>query len=176
MTPPSLPANSKAESVTLPASRVSIQVEPFDPAEALHCLRCKPSGEPDPSIGAIASFIGLVREFNQGDDVQALELEHYPGMTEKVIEGILDEALKRLPLNALHVIHRVGPLSPTDLIVWVGAASAHREAALQSCAFVMDYLKTKAPFWKKEESKTGSSWVDARQADETALYKWRVDK
>lgn len=175
MTIPSLPANSKAEGLAVPFSRVSIQVEPFDPAEALHRLRCKSTGELDPSIGAIASFIGLVREFNQGDDVQALELEHYPGMTEKVIEGILDETLNRWPLNSLHVIHRVGPLLPTDLIVWVGAASAHREAALQACAFVMDFLKTKAPFWKKEQTSKGQAhWVKDRDSDYAAADRWKL--
>lgn len=156
-------------------SSVRIQCEPFDPAQALHVLRCNASGEPDPSIGALASFIGLVREFNEGDDVQALELEHYPGMTEKVIEDILRQATERWPLNAIHVIHRVGSLTPTDFIVWVGAASAHREAALQACAFVMDFLKTNAPFWKKEKRADGQMrWVSDRASDYLAADRWKA--
>ena len=156
-------------------SKVCIQSEPFDPAEALDALRYNDKGEPDPSIGALASFIGLVREFNEGDDVQALELEHYPGMTEKVIEDILRQANERWPLNAIHVIHRVGLMTPTDLIVWVGAASAHREAALQACAFVMDFLKTNAPFWKKEKRADGQiRWVSDRKSDYLAADRWKV--
>ena len=156
-------------------SSVRIQSEPFDPAQALHALRCNDKGEPDPSIGALASFIGLVREFNEGDDVQALELEHYPGMTEKVIEDILRQAKERWPLNAICVIHRVGPLTPTDFIVWVGAASAHREAALQACAFVMDFLKTNAPFWKKEKRADGQMrWVSDRASDYLAADRWKA--
>lgn len=156
-------------------SSVCIQSEPFDPALALQALRCNERGELDPSVGAVASFIGLVREFNEGDDVQALELEHYPGMTEKTIQGILDQAANRWPLNAIHVIHRVGPLVPTDLIVWVGAASAHREAALQACAFVMDFLKTNAPFWKKERKTDGQlRWVSDRASDYLAADRWKA--
>ena len=152
-----------------------IQAEPFDPALALNALRCNERGELDPSVGAVASFIGLVREFNEGDDVQALELEHYPGMTEKTIQDILDQAANRWPLNAIHVTHRVGPLVPTDLIVWVGAASAHREAALQACAFVMDFLKTNAPFWKKERKTDGQlHWVSDRASDYLAADRWKT--
>ncbi|MEK9812683.1 MAG: molybdenum cofactor biosynthesis protein MoaE [Bordetella sp.] len=156
-------------------SSVCIQAEPFDPALALHALRCNERGELDPSVGAVASFIGLVREFNEGDDVQALELEHYPGMTEKTIQDILEQAAKRWPLNVIHVTHRVGPLVPTDLIVWVGAASAHREAALQACAFVMDFLKTNAPFWKKERKMDGQlRWVSDRASDYLAADRWKA--
>ncbi len=156
-------------------SSVCIQEEPFDPELALHALRCNERGELDPSVGAIASFIGLVREFNEGDDVKALELEHYPGMTEKTIQDILEQAARRWPLNAIHVTHRVGPLVPTDLIVWVGAASAHREAALQACAFVMDFLKTNAPFWKKERKTDGQlRWVSDRASDYLAADRWKA--
>jgi molybdopterin synthase catalytic subunit len=168
-------ASSPENAVNAPRLKVCIQTEPFDPGQALHALRCNQSGELDPSIGAVASFIGLVREFNEGDDVTTLELEHYPGMTEKVIEGILDQALERWPLYAVHVVHRVGPLAPTDLIVWVGAASAHREAALQACAFVMDFLKTNAPFWKKERKADGKArWVSDRASDYLAADRWKT--
>jgi molybdopterin synthase catalytic subunit len=121
----------------------------------------------------MASFVGLVRDMNEGDAVAVLELEHYPGMTEKTINAILDEACRRWSLQAIRVIHRIGRLQPTDQIVWVGAASAHREAALQACAFVMDFLKTQAPFWKKEATPKGPRWVEARSSDETAAERWK---
>lgn len=154
------------------ALRVRIQTEDFDLGEELRALRCLPSGALNPAIGAVASFVGLVRDMNEGDAVAVLELEHYPGMTEKTIAAILDEACRRWPLQAIRVIHRVGPLRPTDQIVWVGTASAHREAALEACAFVMDFLKTRAPFWKKEATPQGPRWVEARASDDAAAERW----
>ena len=127
-------------------------------------------------VGAVVMFAGIVRDMAKDPQLIAMTLEHYPGMTEQEIENIILQAEARWPLQGVRVIHRVGRLLPQENIVFVGTASAHRAAAFESAAFIMDYLKTNAPFWKKEESKTGSSWVDARQADETALYKWRVDK
>jgi len=155
------------------ALRVRIQTEDFDLGEELRALRSLPSGDLNPAIGAVASFVGLVRDINEGDAVAVLELEHYPGMTEKTIEAILDQASSRWPLQAIRVIHRVGRLHPTDQIVWVGAASAHREAALQACAFLMDFLKTQAPFWKKEATPQGPRWVEARASDDAAAERWK---
>ncbi|MGB0720891.1 MAG: molybdopterin synthase catalytic subunit MoaE [Gammaproteobacteria bacterium] len=126
----------------------------------------------DAGIGAIASFVGVVRELNDGVGVNALELEHYPGMTEKVIEGIVDEARSRWPLNSALVVHRVGLLRPTDPIVLVICTSAHRAAAFESCAFIMDFLKTRAPFWKKESTPDGARWVEARDSDSAAARGW----
>jgi len=127
-------------------------------------------------VGAVVMFAGIVRDTAKDPQLNAMTLEHYPGMTEQEIENIILQAEARWPLQGVRVIHRVGRLLPEENIVFVGTASAHRAAAFESAAFIMDYLKTKAPFWKKEESKTGSAWVDARQADETALHKWRVDE
>ena len=127
-------------------------------------------------VGAVVMFAGIVRDMAKDPQLVAMTLEHYPGMTEQEIENIILQAEARWPLQGVRVIHRVGRLLPQENIVFVGTASAHREAAFESAAFIMDYLKTNAPFWKKEESKTGSSWVGSRQADEAALYKWRVDK
>ena len=127
-------------------------------------------------VGAVVMFAGIVRDTAKDPQLIAMTLEHYPGMTEQEIEKIILQAEARWPLQGVRVIHRVGRLLPQENIVFVGTASAHREAAFESAAFIMDYLKTNAPFWKKEENKTGSAWVDARQADETALHKWREDK
>ena len=127
-------------------------------------------------VGAVVMFAGIVRDMAKDPQLIAMKLEHYPGMTEQEIENIILQAEARWPLQEVRVIHRVGRLLPQENIVFVGTASAHREAAFESAAFIMDYLKTNAPFSKKEESKTGSAWVDARQTDETALHKWRLDK
>lgn len=124
-------------------------------------------------VGAVVIFAGIVRDTAGNPELQAMTLEHYPGMTEKEIESITEQARARWPLLGVRVIHRVGRLLPEENIVFVGCASAHRSAAFESAAFIMDYLKTKAPFWKKEETATGASWVDAREADEAALAKWR---
>ncbi len=124
-------------------------------------------------VGAIVTFTGIVRDHADNPDLKAMTLEHYPGMTEEQILLIVNEAQKRWPVTGIRVIHRVGRLAPLDNIVFVGTASAHRQAAFDSAAFVMDYLKTKAPFWKKEETSEGEKWVDARLSDDAALKKWK---
>ena len=124
-------------------------------------------------VGAVVIFAGIVRDSAENPELRAMTLEYYPGMTEQEIEAILEQAKARWPLQGMRVIHRVGRLLPEENIVFVGTASAHRGAAFESAAFIMDYLKTKAPFWKKEETATGASWVDARIADEAALLKWQ---
>ena len=155
---------------------IRIQAEIFDPGEELRALR---SGRTD--IGAVASFEGLCRDHNaalagQGEQaVQALELEHYPGMTERSIARMVREAQQRWPLQAVTVIHRIGLMLPGDPIVFVAVASAHRLAAFEACAFLMDYLKTQAPFWKKETTPSGAHWVDAREADDAALARWGIE-
>jgi molybdopterin synthase catalytic subunit len=123
--------------------------------------------------GAVVTFIGKVRDFNQGDSVQGLSLEHYPGMTEKALADIIEQARSRWPLLKVRVIHRVGDLELGDQIVFVGVSSAHRQAAFESCEFIMDFLKTKAPFWKKEQVNDNSRWVDAREADNKATERWQ---
>ena len=122
--------------------------------------------------GGVASFVGYVRDTNQGDTIGGLTLEHYPGMTERSLERICAQAEARWPLLGVTVIHRVGPLAPGDQIVLVATASRHRDAAFESCRFIMDYLKTEAPFWKKETTPDGERWVDARDSDEAARRRW----
>ena len=123
-------------------------------------------------IGAIASFVGVVRDLNEGAAVAEMTLEHYPGMTEKALEKMVGEAKARWDIYDALVVHRVGMLKPTDQIVLVVVASAHRGEAFQACEFLMDYLKTRAPFWKKEKTPDGGRWVDARTADDTAAERW----
>ncbi len=151
------------------ASRVSIQTEDFDVNAEIAALRAQ-----DKRVGAVCSFIGTVRDRNDGSAVSAMELEHYPGMTEKAIEAMIDEAFKRFDIYAARVIHRVGPLKPLDQIVLVVVTSAHRGESFQACEFLMDYLKTQAPFWKKEQTPEGARWVDARVSDDKALAKWGI--
>ena len=153
---------------TLPP-RVRIQTEPFDVGAEILALR----GD-DHGIGAIASFVGTMRDRNDGLGVSAMELEHYPGMTERAIEAMIDEALKRFGLRGARVVHRVGLLQPGDAIVLVAVTAEHRGPAFQGCEFLMDYLKTQAPFWKKETTPEGSRWVDARVADDAALARWGI--
>ncbi len=124
------------------------------------------------SAGAVVTFVGLVRDFNQGEDVAGLSLEHYPGMTEKSLLDIETQAKERWPLLDTQIIHRVGDLDLGDQIVFVGVSSAHRQAAFSACEFIMDYLKTQAPFWKKERTEAGSHWVDARESDDSAAKRW----
>jgi molybdopterin synthase catalytic subunit len=126
----------------------------------------------NPKIGAVASFIGVVRDLNEGADVAEMTLEHYPGMTEKALEKIVAEAKTRWDIYDALVVHRVGTLKPTDQIVLVVVASGHRGEAFQACEFLMDYLKTRAPFWKKEKTPEGGRWVDARKADDAAADRW----
>ena len=159
------------------AARVAIQTEDFDLGAEVAALR-----DGDPGVGAVASFIGTVRDRGGGSGghaanaasgrVEAMELEHYPGMTERAIEQMIDAALQRFDIRAVRVIHRVGLLRPQDQIVLVAVSSAHRGQAFQACEFLMDYLKTQAPFWKKETTPEGARWVDARVADDAALARW----
>jgi molybdopterin synthase catalytic subunit len=151
---------------------VRIQTEPFNAGEETRALRLNNDGSWNTQVGAVTTFIGTVRDTNEGDSVKTLTLEHYPGMTEKSIEDIIEKAKARWPLLNARVIHRIGTLNPADEIVWVGVASAHREAALQACSFIMDYLKSLAPFWKKESIGQGDRWVAAREKDTEALKRW----
>lgn len=146
---------------------VRVQTGDFDAGAEMAALR-----RDKPGIGAIAAFVGLVRELNDGSDVAELTLEHYPGMTEKALEKIVAEARTRWDIDDALIIHRVGTLKPTDQIVLVVVASAHRGEAFQACEFLMDYLKTRAPFWKKEQTPQGARWVDARLADDAAADRW----
>jgi molybdopterin synthase catalytic subunit len=150
--------------------RVSIQTEDFDLSTEVARLR-----EQDQRVGAVCSFVGTVRDRNDGQSVSTLELEHYPGMTEKSIEAMVDEALKRFDIYAARVVHRVGLLQPLDQIVLVAVTSAHRGESFQACEFLMDYLKTQAPFWKKEQTPGGARWVDARVSDDAALANWGIE-
>ena len=151
-------------------NNVSVQGEPFDFCAIQDELRAS-----NPEIGAIVTFIGLMRDINQGDRVSSMTLEHYPGMTEKALEKILREADERWDLLGIRVVHRVGPLQPLDPIVFVGVASTHRGEAFQACEFVIDYLKTRAPFWKKEQTAEGGRWVDARESDSAAEERWEAE-
>lgn len=148
---------------------VSIQTEDFDIRHELAVLR-----QGDARVGAVCSFLGTVRERNEGSAVASMELEHYPGMTEKSIEAMLQQAQQRFDIYAARVIHRVGLLQPQDQIVWVAVTSAHRGMSFQACEFLMDYLKTQAPFWKKEVTPDGARWVDARVSDDQALARWGI--
>jgi molybdopterin synthase catalytic subunit len=149
--------------------RVSIQTADFNLADEITALRAD-----DKRVGAVCSFIGTVRDRNDGLNVSSMELEHYPGMTEKAIEAMIDEAHKRFDIYGARVIHRVGLLQPLDQIVLVAVSSAHRGESFQACEFLMDYLKTQAPFWKKEQTPDGARWVDARVSDDAALAKWGI--
>ena len=153
------------------AQRVSIQTGDFDLSTELARLRAG-----DLRVGAVCSFIGTVRDRNGGlaDSVSSMELEHYPGMTEKSIEAMIDEAQARFDIFGARVVHRVGLLQPGDQIVLVAVTSAHRGQSFQACEFLMDYLKTQAPFWKKEATSQGAHWVDARVSDDAALARWGI--
>ncbi len=148
---------------------VHIQTQDFDVAQVLASLRAG-----DKRVGAVCSFVGTVRDRNEGSQVATLTLEHYPGMTEKAIEAMLAEARSRFDIYAATVIHRVGLLHPLDQIVLVAVTSAHRGQSFQACEFLMDYLKTQAPFWKKEVTPQGERWVDARVSDDQALARWGI--
>ena len=150
--------------------RVVIQTEDFNLAQEIEQLRAS-----DKRVGAVCSFIGTVRDRNDGLNVSSMEIEHYPGMTEQAIEIMIDEAYRRFDIYAARVIHRVGPLLPTDQIVMVAVTSAHRGESFKACEFLMDYLKTQAPFWKKEQTPEGARWVDARSSDDAALAKWGIE-
>lgn len=147
---------------------VRVQEADFDVGAEILALRTR-----NPRIGAVASFIGVCRDLNEGQAVSAMTLEHYPGMTEKSIQEIIDQAKARWTLYDVLVIHRVGTLGPTEQIVLVVVTSSHRGEAFAACEFVMDYLKTRAPFWKKEATPAGARWVDARESDDAAAARWR---
>ena len=149
-------------------ARVSIQTEDFDVSTELAALRAG-----DGRVGAVCSFVGTVREHPAaGSTLSHMELEHYPGMTEKSIEAMIDAAHQRFDILGARVVHRVGLLQPLDQIMMVAVVSAHRGQSFQACEFLMDYLKTQAPFWKKEQTPEGARWVDARVADDAALARW----
>ena len=146
---------------------VRVQAADFDLGAEIARLRAS-----DPRIGAVVSFVGTVRDMNDGDQVAELELEHYPGMTERALEDIVGQARARWPLYGALVVHRIGPMKPQEQIVLVACSAAHRGEAFAASEFIMDYLKTDAPFWKKEQTPNGARWVDARSSDDTAKAKW----
>jgi molybdopterin synthase catalytic subunit len=147
---------------------IRVQTEDFDAGAEISRLRRQ-----RPDIGAVAAFIGQVRDLNQGDEVSSMTLEHYPGMTEKSLEAIVQQAKVRWDILDAIVIHRIGQLQPLDQIVLVAVAGAHRGEAFHACEFIMDYLKTEAPFWKKEQTSNGERWVDARSSDDAARDRWQ---
>ncbi len=146
---------------------VRVQTEPFDSAVVQRELVAG-----NPAVGAVVSFVGLMRDINQGERVRSMTLEHYPAMTEKALRAIVREADERWELMGICLLHRVGELLPTDPIVLVSVASAHRTEAFRACEFIIDYLKTRAPFWKKERTAAGERWVDARESDSQAESRW----
>ena len=146
---------------------IRVQQQGFDPGVEVNALHAANQG-----IGAVASFVGYVRDFNEGQAVSGMYLEHAPGMTEKALQKIVAEAEQRWSLLRVEVLHRVGWLEPGEPIVFVGVASAHRAAAFEACEFIMDYLKTRAPFWKKEDTAEGARWVDGRDSDLEAAGRW----
>ena len=147
---------------------IRVQIQDFDLAAEVNALR-----NANAKIGAIASFVGLVRDINDGTGVATLTLEHYPAMTQNALAGIVDQASLRWEVIDATIIHRVGKLKPTDQIVLVAVASGHRKEAFQACEFIMDFLKTQAPFWKKESTPQGERWVEARESDEAASSRWQ---
>jgi molybdopterin synthase catalytic subunit len=146
---------------------IRVQQEDFDVGAELTAMRG------NRALGALACFVGLVRDVNDGAQVAQLTLEHYPGMTEKALQDIVEQANARWDIMDVRVIHRVGTLHPTDQIVFVAVAGAHRGEAFAACEFIMDYLKTQAPFWKKEQTPDGERWVDARASDDAAAQRWQ---
>ena len=149
--------------------RVSIQAADFNLGDEVQTLRLG-----DKRIGAVCTFTGTVRDRNDGLSISSMELEHYPGMTEKAIEAMIDEAALRFSIFSARVVHRIGLLQPLDQVVMVAVTAAHRSESFKACEFLIDYLKTQAPFWKKEVTPSGARWVDARVADDAALAKWGI--
>ena len=147
---------------------IRVQADDFDVGAEINRLR-----QQRPDIGAVAAFVGQVRDLNQGDAIAGMTLEHYPGMTEKSLEAIVQQAKARWDIMDAVVIHRIGDLKPLDQIVLVAVAGAHRGEAFHACEFIMDYLKTEAPFWKKEQTPEGERWVDARSSDDAARARWQ---
>jgi molybdopterin synthase catalytic subunit len=152
--------------------KVDVRVQAGDFDLGLEIARLR---EGDARVGAVVSFVGTVRDLNEGAQVAELELEHYPGMTEKSLEDIVAQARERWPLYGALVIHRIGPMKPLDQIVLVACTAAHRGEAFAACEFIMDYLKTDAPFWKKEQTPQGARWVDARASDDSAKTRWAIE-
>lgn len=150
------------------SAAVSVQRQDFDIAAEIEALSAH-----DRDIGAVVSFTGLVRELSEQGAISTMELQHYPGMTERALAEIVEQARTRWPLQGVRVIHRYGPLAPGERIVLVLTASRHRQAAFEAASFLMDYLKTRAPFWKKEAGPEGEHWVDARESDDAALARWQ---
>lgn len=150
-------------------ARVLIKCADFDLSEEVAALRAS-----DKRIGAICTFVGTVRDRNDGLSVRSMELEHYPEMTENAIEAMIDEAITRFDIFGARVVHRIGLLQPLDQVVLVAVTAAHRGESFKACEFLMDYLKTQAPFWKKEQTSQGARWVDARVTDDKALAKWGI--
>ncbi|MBB6153412.1 molybdopterin synthase catalytic subunit [Pseudomonas sp. JAI115] len=148
---------------------VRVQYKSFDVGQLTADLHAR-----NPRIGAVVNFIGYVRDLNIGQSVNELFLEHYPGMTEKALEQIADEARERWPLLGVEIVHRVGALAVSEPIVFVGVSSKHRHMAFEACAFIMDVLKTRAPFWKRESTAQGSHWVEARESDQNAALRWSL--
>ncbi|MGE8479437.1 MAG: molybdopterin synthase catalytic subunit MoaE [Pseudomonas shirazensis] len=146
---------------------VRVQQQAFDPGAEVNAIHAANAG-----VGAVVSFVGYVRDFNDGREVAGMFLEHAPGMTEKALTKIIVEAEQRWPLLKVEVLHRIGTLQPGEPIVFVGVASAHRQAAFDGCNFIMDYLKTRAPFWKKETTEDGPRWVEGRHSDQQAAERW----
>ncbi|HZV98393.1 MAG TPA: molybdopterin synthase catalytic subunit MoaE [Methylophilaceae bacterium] len=146
---------------------VRVQIEDFDAGAEINRMRLSRA-----DTGAVAAFIGQVRDLNEGSDVTAMTLEHYPGMTEKALQDIVDQARQRWDIFDALIIHRVGTLKPTDQIVLVVVSGVHRGEAFAACEFIMDYLKTEAPFWKKEQTSEGERWVEARSSDDAARQRW----
>ena len=146
---------------------VRVQTQDFDLGLEVSQLRAEQS-----DIGAVAAFLGTVRDINHDTSISGMELEHYPGMTERALEAIETQARERWPLNGVTIIHRVGVLQPCEQIVMVAVASRHRHAAFEACEYIMDYLKTRAPFWKKETTPAGAHWVDTRESDFDAAARW----
>jgi molybdopterin synthase catalytic subunit len=149
---------------------VRVQTADFDVAQEIAALRAH-----DPRVGAVVTFIGTVRDVNEDEHVLQMTLEHYPGMTEKALDAIVAQARQRFDIYDARVVHRVGDLRPTDQIVLVAVTSAHRGEAFDACRFIIDYLKTEAPFWKKEQTPGGARWVDARATDDEAVAQWKTD-
>jgi molybdopterin synthase catalytic subunit len=146
---------------------IRVQETPFDPAAEQESL-----WRGRPQVGALVSFLGLMRDFNEGQGITGMTLEHYPGMTERALQAIAGEAVGRWDLDSVRILHRVGALLPADPIVLVAVTSAHRGDAFRACEFLIDYLKTRAPFWKKEVTATGERWVEARHTDDAAAARW----
>ena len=148
---------------------IRVQHKSFDVGQLTADLHAR-----NPRVGAVVNFIGYVRDLNIGQSVNELFLEHYPGMTEKALEQIAEEARERWPLLGVEIVHRVGALSVSEPIVFVGVSSKHRHMAFEACAFIMDVLKTRAPFWKRETTAQGAHWVEARESDQNAALRWSL--